>query len=62
MTSNLAECINFVLKGIYHLSVISVVKETYFHLTILFSKQATVYARQIASDHTWCNDVMKEIR
>ncbi|XP_052887977.1 uncharacterized protein LOC128296587 [Gossypium arboreum] len=40
MTSNLAEGINFVLKRTHHLSITSVVRETYFHLAALFLKRA----------------------
>ncbi|MFQ6669266.1 hypothetical protein Gotur_034587 [Gossypium turneri] len=38
MTSNLAECINSILKGTRHLPITLVVRETYFRLTVLFPK------------------------
>ena len=44
MTSNLAECINSVLKGTCHLPITSVVRETYFYLAVLFPKRAANYA------------------
>ncbi|KAK5838951.1 hypothetical protein PVK06_007699 [Gossypium arboreum] len=62
MTTNLAECINYVLKGTHYLSITSVVKETYFLLATLFPKRTIMYLGQIANDHVWCKDVMKEIR
>ena len=47
MTSNLAECINSVLKGTRHLPITSVVRETYFRLATLFPKRAASYAGQM---------------
>lgn len=62
MTSNLVECINFVLKRTHHLLVTSIVKETYFRLVAMFPKRESTYAREIASDGTFYDKVMKEIR
>ncbi|KAK5840144.1 hypothetical protein PVK06_009024 [Gossypium arboreum] len=47
MTSNLAECINSVLKGTRHLPITSVVREINFHLAALFSKRAKSYKGQM---------------
>ncbi|PPR81737.1 hypothetical protein GOBAR_AA38973 [Gossypium barbadense] len=40
MTSSLAECMNFVLKGTRYLLITSAVRETYFRLAVLFLKRA----------------------
>ncbi|MFQ6663376.1 hypothetical protein Gotur_030927 [Gossypium turneri] len=61
MTSNLAECINFVLKGTHHLPITSVVRETYFRLAVLFPKRAASYAGQMQGCHVWCSKVVQEI-
>ncbi|MFQ6650504.1 hypothetical protein Gotur_022412 [Gossypium turneri] len=61
MTSNLAECINSVLKGMRHLSITSVVRETYFRLAALFPKRAASYAEQMQGGHVWCSKVVQEI-
>lgn len=61
MTSNLAECINSVLKGTCHLPITSVVRETYFRLAVLFPKQAATYAGQMQGGHVWCSKVVQEI-
>ncbi|MFQ6627259.1 hypothetical protein Gotur_005402, partial [Gossypium turneri] len=61
MTSNLAECINSVLKGTCHLPITSVVRKTYFHLATLFPKRAASYAGQMQGGHVWCNKVVQEI-
>ncbi|MFQ6636710.1 hypothetical protein Gotur_012470 [Gossypium turneri] len=61
MTSNLAECINSVLKGTRHLPITSVVLETYFHLAVLFPKRAASYACQMQGGHVWCSKVVQEI-
>ncbi|KAH1047205.1 hypothetical protein J1N35_037989 [Gossypium stocksii] len=54
MTINLAECINFVLKGTRHLPITSVVRETYFRLVALFPKRAASYKGQMQGGHVWC--------
>ena len=61
MTSNLAECINFVLKGTHHLPITSVVRETYFRLAALFQKRVASYAGQMQEGHVWCSKVVQEI-
>ncbi|KAH1129593.1 hypothetical protein J1N35_000971 [Gossypium stocksii] len=61
MTTNLAECINSVLKGMHHLPITSVVRETYFHLAALFSKRATSYKGQMQGGHVWCRKVLQAI-
>ncbi|MFQ6665322.1 hypothetical protein Gotur_032091 [Gossypium turneri] len=61
MTSNLAECINFVLKGTRHLPITSVVRETYFRLAALFPKRAASYTGQMQGGHVWCSKVVQEI-
>ncbi|MFQ6661971.1 hypothetical protein Gotur_029959 [Gossypium turneri] len=61
MTSNLAEYINFVLKGTRHLPITSVARETYFRLAALFPKRAASYASQMQGGHVWCSKVVQEI-
>ncbi|MFQ6665959.1 hypothetical protein Gotur_032493 [Gossypium turneri] len=61
MTSNLVECINFVLKRTRHLPITLVVRETYFRLAALFPKRAGRYAGQMQRGHVWCNKVVQEI-
>ncbi|MFQ6643472.1 hypothetical protein Gotur_018694 [Gossypium turneri] len=61
MTSNLAKCINSILKGMRHLPITSVVRETYFRLAALFPKRAASYASQIQGGHVWCSKVVQEI-
>lgn len=61
MITNLMECINFVLNGTRHLPIMSVVKETYFHLSSLFPKRSKKIVRQIKSGHIQCKEVMKDI-
>ncbi|KAK5839985.1 hypothetical protein PVK06_008845 [Gossypium arboreum] len=62
MTMNLTKCINSIFKGKHHLPITSVVKETYFCLVAIFSKQAEKYDGNIKGDRIWSKDVMKEIR
>ncbi|KAK5794089.1 hypothetical protein PVK06_035290 [Gossypium arboreum] len=59
MTANLTDCINSVLKGTRHFPITSVVKETYFHLVVLFPNRAKKYIRQVKGGHVWCEDIMK---
>ncbi|KAK5835651.1 hypothetical protein PVK06_011345 [Gossypium arboreum] len=61
MTSNLAECINFVLKGTHHFPITAVVRETYFCLATLFPKRAASYKGQMQEDPVWCAKVLREI-
>ncbi|MFQ6624111.1 hypothetical protein Gotur_004321, partial [Gossypium turneri] len=61
MMSNLAECINSVLKGTRHLPITSVVQEIYFRLAALFPKRAASYAGQMQGGHVWCSKVVQEI-
>ncbi|KAH1090770.1 hypothetical protein J1N35_018027 [Gossypium stocksii] len=61
MTSNMAECINFVLKGMYYLLITSVVRETYFHLATLFQKRVASYKGQMQIGHVQCRKVLQEI-
>ncbi|MFQ6667987.1 hypothetical protein Gotur_033821 [Gossypium turneri] len=61
ITSNLAECINFILKGTRHLPITSVVQEIYFRLAALFPKRAVRYAGQMQGGHVWCSKVVQEI-
>ncbi|MFQ6622970.1 hypothetical protein Gotur_002844 [Gossypium turneri] len=61
MTSNLAECINSILKGTRHLPITSIVRETYFRLAALFPKRAASYAGQIQGGYVWCSKVVQEI-
>ncbi|MFQ6667371.1 hypothetical protein Gotur_033416, partial [Gossypium turneri] len=60
MTSNLAECINFVLKRTSHLLITSIVRETYFCLAVLFSKRAASYVGQMQGGHVWCSKLVQE--
>ncbi|KAK5813187.1 hypothetical protein PVK06_028635 [Gossypium arboreum] len=62
MTSNLAECINSVLKGMHHLPTTTVVRESYFRLATLFSKRAASYKGQMQGGHVWCAKVLQEIK
>ncbi|KAH1066861.1 hypothetical protein J1N35_031848 [Gossypium stocksii] len=61
MTTNLAECINFILKGTRHLSITSVVRETYFRLAALFPKRTATYKGQMQGGHVWCHKVLQAI-
>ncbi|KAK5786251.1 hypothetical protein PVK06_040884 [Gossypium arboreum] len=61
MTSNLAEYINSVLKGMRHLLITAVVRETYFRLAALFPKRATSYKGQMQGGYVWCAKVLREI-
>ncbi|KAH1083510.1 hypothetical protein J1N35_023271 [Gossypium stocksii] len=61
MTTNLAECINSILKGTRHLPVTSVVRETYFRLAALFPKRAVTYKGQMQGGHVWCHKVLQAI-
>ncbi|KAH1121868.1 hypothetical protein J1N35_005028 [Gossypium stocksii] len=61
MTTNLAECINSILKRTRHLPITSVVQETYFRLTTLFPKQAVSYKGQMQGGHIWCRKVLQAI-
>ncbi|KAK5812676.1 hypothetical protein PVK06_028114 [Gossypium arboreum] len=61
MTSNLAECINFFLKGTRYLPITLVVRETYFSLAALFSKRAASYKGQMQEGRVWCAKVLQEI-
>ncbi|KAK5802953.1 hypothetical protein PVK06_030587 [Gossypium arboreum] len=60
MTSNLAECINSMLKGTHHLPIIAVVQETYFCLVAVFPKRATSYKGQMQGGHLWCAKIPDE--
>ncbi|KAH1063335.1 hypothetical protein J1N35_028322 [Gossypium stocksii] len=61
MTSNLAECINFVLKGMHHFLITLVVRKTYFHLAALFPKRTASYEGQMHEGHVWCRKVLQQI-
>ena len=61
MTTNLAECINSVLKGTRHLPVTSVVRETYFRLAALFPKRSDAYQGQMQGGYVWSTSVMNDI-
>ncbi|MFQ6647497.1 hypothetical protein Gotur_020710 [Gossypium turneri] len=58
MTSNLDECINYVLKRTRHLPITSIVRETYL---ALFPKRTASYASQMQGPHVWCRKVLQEI-
>ncbi|KAH1072426.1 hypothetical protein J1N35_024754, partial [Gossypium stocksii] len=60
MTMNLAECINFILKGTHHFLIKSVVKNI-FSLSALFPKRVEKYVGKIKGRHIWCEEVMKDI-
>ncbi|PPS17260.1 hypothetical protein GOBAR_AA03312 [Gossypium barbadense] len=61
MTSKLAECINSIVKRMRHLSITSVVRETYFYLATLFPKWAASYKSQMQGGNVWCQKVVQEI-
>ncbi|KAK5771787.1 hypothetical protein PVK06_048030 [Gossypium arboreum] len=61
ITSNLAECINSVLKRTRHLSITSVVRQIYFRLAELFWKRAVSYKGQMQGGCAWCAKVLQEI-
>ena len=47
MTTNLVECMNFVLKGVHNLPITTLVRATYFRLVELFdTKGSDAYARK----------------
>ncbi|KAH1092389.1 hypothetical protein J1N35_019646 [Gossypium stocksii] len=61
MTTNLAECINSIIKGTRHLPITLVARETYFQLAALFLKQAVTYKGQMQGGHVWCHKVLQAI-
>lgn len=62
MTLNLAECINFIMKGTRYLLMASVVKETYFLLATLFSKWIETYTGELKGSHIWYESMLKVIK
>ncbi|KAK5785468.1 hypothetical protein PVK06_040058 [Gossypium arboreum] len=59
ITTNLVECIYPILKGMRHLPITSIVRETYFRLTALFPKRTTNYKGQIQGGHVWFRKVLR---
>lgn len=61
MTTNLAECINNVLKGTRNLPISSLVQATYYRLTELFVRRGTQAATMMASGLIYSDKVMDNI-
>ena len=57
MTTNLAECINSVLKGTRYFPITALVKATYFRLAELFMVMRNKYIAMIAAKHNYCEPV-----
>lgn len=57
MTTNLAECINSVLKGTRHLPITALVKATYFRLAELFVVMGNKQIAMMAAGHNYCETV-----
>ena len=53
MTTNLAECINAVLKGTRHLPITALVQSTYYRLVELFVKKGNQQLTSIAAGHVF---------
>ncbi|KAH7670616.1 Zinc finger PMZ-type protein [Dioscorea alata] len=62
MTSNLAECVNSVLKGTRNLPITALVKSTYFRLAELFVRKGVHAQAQIASGQIFSEVLMKTIQ
>ncbi|XP_039129077.1 uncharacterized protein LOC120265263 [Dioscorea cayenensis subsp. rotundata] len=62
MTTNLAECVNSVLKGTRNLSITAMVKSTYFRLAELFVRKGVQVQAQIASGLIFSESLMKAIQ
>ncbi|XP_039134232.1 uncharacterized protein LOC120271624 [Dioscorea cayenensis subsp. rotundata] len=61
MTTNLAECVNSVLKGTRNLPITAMVKSTYFRLAELFVRKGVQVQAQIASFLIFSESLMKAI-
>ncbi|XP_057740335.1 uncharacterized protein LOC130957498 [Arachis stenosperma] len=61
MTTNISECVNFVLKGTRNLSVTSLVKSTYGRLAQLFVVRGQTAEAQLGSGHEFCQALVKAI-
>ncbi|XP_039115839.1 uncharacterized protein LOC120251370 [Dioscorea cayenensis subsp. rotundata] len=62
MTTNLAECVNSVLKGTRNLPITALVKSTYFRLAELFVRKGVHAHAQIASGQIFSEVLMKTIQ
>ncbi|XP_039122070.1 uncharacterized protein LOC120258686 [Dioscorea cayenensis subsp. rotundata] len=62
MTTNLAECVNSVLKGTRNLPITAMVKSTYFRLAELFVRKGVQAQAQIASSLIFSESLMKVIQ
>ncbi|XP_029148735.1 uncharacterized protein [Arachis hypogaea] len=61
MTTNISECVNFVLKETRNLPVTSLVKSTYGRLAELFVVRRQTAEAQLGSGHEFCQALVKAI-
>lgn len=61
MTTNLAECINSVLKGTRNLPITSLIRSTFHRLAMLFAVKGCDALTQRAAGHIYSEMVMKSI-
>ncbi|XP_039018222.1 uncharacterized protein LOC120149537 [Hibiscus syriacus] len=62
MTTNLAECINSVLKGTRYLPIASIVRETYFRLGKVWADKSAQIDAMISDGRNWTPDLEKAIQ
>ncbi|XP_029145799.1 uncharacterized protein [Arachis hypogaea] len=61
MTTNISECVNYVLKGTRNLPVTSLVKSTYGRLAELFVVCGQMAEAQLGTGHEFCQALVKAI-
>ncbi|KAL1291417.1 hypothetical protein AAHE18_20G199200 [Arachis hypogaea] len=61
MTTNIFECVNFVLKGTRNLPITALVKSTYGRLAELFVIRGQSAEAQLGSGHRFCQTLVKAI-
>ncbi|XP_025662060.1 uncharacterized protein [Arachis hypogaea] len=61
MTTNISECVNYVLKGTRNLPVTSLVKSTYGRLAELFVVRGQMAEAQLGTGHEFCQALVKAI-
>ena len=61
MTTNLAECINKVLKGTRNLPITVIVQSTYYRLTELFVQRGMRAQAMMASGHLYTENLVEKI-
>ncbi|RYR74552.1 hypothetical protein Ahy_A02g009281 isoform I [Arachis hypogaea] len=61
MTTNLVECINYVLKGAHNLPVTAIVRSTFYRLNELFTRKSTDAYERLRNGFTYSKFTTKRV-